>query len=69
LEVRDQQKFCLKKLTGKYILGLTIHQEFPKLSLNKNYVVGGKGTGLPGFMNSSKIFRYASKFCGRLGAI
>jgi len=40
----------------------------PKLLLNKNYVAGGKGTGLPDFMNSSKNVRCASKFSGKLGA-
>jgi hypothetical protein len=38
LEVPGQQKSCLKKLTVKYILGLTIHQEVPELLLNNSVV-------------------------------
>jgi hypothetical protein len=28
----------------------------PKLLLNKNYVAGGKGAGLPNFMTAAKMF-------------
>jgi hypothetical protein len=44
-------------------------RKFQNYYLTRTTWSGGQGTGLPSFMNSNKMFCYASKFSGKLGAI